>query len=236
MFLKLKQAVNAVAKCMSFVNKADPNCPQAYIDGHIQFCGIDFKVNQYTLIPRIETEDLVNEIIKLNINNMRMLDVGTGSGCIAVSVAKNLPDSTIWATDLSEQALTVAKYNAKKHKVDSQIKFVKNDLLDNLNLQVDIIAANLPYIPSERIAKLDNSVKDFEPHQALNGGSDGFELYRNLFDQISKLTTKPKYIFIEIDDTQGQIAIKEAQKYFPTAKIELKQDFTHLDRMLLISM
>ena len=128
MFLKLKQAVNAVAKCMSFVNKADPNCPQAYIDGHIQFCGIDFKVNQYTLIPRIETEDLVNEIIKLNINNMRMLDVGTGSGCIAVSVAKNLPDSTIWATDLSEQALTVAKYNAKKHKVDSQIKFVKNNL------------------------------------------------------------------------------------------------------------
>ena len=105
-----------------------------------------------------------------------------------------------------------------------------------MDIQVDVLAANLPYIPSERIAKLDISVKNFEPQQALDGGIDGFELYRNLFDQISKLTTKPKYIFIEIDDTQGQIAIKEAQKYFPTAKIELKQDFTHLDRMLLISM
>ncbi len=212
--------------------------PDAYKNGWITFCGLPFCVTEDVLIPRPETEMLVDEIkdfLKKNpITSPSIIDVGTGSGCIAISLAKHFPTAKIMATDLSKKALAVASKNAKKHEV-TNVRFRINNLLENLGSRsFDIIVSNLPYIPSSRIPTLDSSVKDFEPHLALDGGSDGFDLYRRLFSQIKKLLSLPKLITCEIDDTQGKVAKSEAEKFFPNGNISIKKDLSNLDRLLVV--
>lgn len=241
--------------------------PYQYINGWVEFYKLKFKVTPDVLIPRPETELLVDEVLNIlrsersesrsylkNIivskessrihsnNNKRItiLDLGTGAGNIAISIAKNSPRTKIIATDISSKALKIAKQNAKLHGVDNRIKFIKSDLLSALNYTLSpkpytlIIVTNLPYIPSARIPYLDPSVKDFEPYVALNGGKDGFELYRKLFQQIKKKGWTPKLIIGEIDYTHGELAINEAQKYFSYSQIEVKNDLTRKQRILLI--
>lgn len=228
--------------------------PDAYKNGWIEFYKLKFKVAPGVLIPRPETELLVDEVLNFVHSlptisyPLTILDIGTGSGNIAISIAKNikkhLPASDagvqIIATDISSEALEIAKQNAKLHQVEDKITFVQSNLLCNLGgciFKPDIIVTNLPYIPSERIPYLDCSVKDFEPWVALDGGIDGFELYRKLFQQLvrSRMTPrrcKLKLIVGEIDYTQGQLAIDEAYKYFPKAKIEIKKDLAQKQRIL----
>lgn len=236
--------------------------PDQYKKGFTEFYKLKFLVNENVLIPRPETELLVDEILKYcNLSTVpcTLLDIGTGSGNIAISIAKNLRlhpkgvNVTIVATDVSSNALKIASQNAKLHGIEKQITFIKSDLLlalknqlsvrshNQLSTTPDIIVANLPYIPSSRIPTLDSSVKDFEPHLALDGGKDGFELIRKLFQQIKKKNWKQhtgtsclKLIACEIDYTHGELAIKEARKYFPKAKIEVKKDLAKRDRVLLI--
>ena len=157
--------------------------PIQYQRGFSEFYKLRFLVSPAVLIPRPETELLVEQVIKANPTNV--LEIGTGSGCIAISIAKNLPEVKITAVDISPDALKVAKKNAKSHRVQNQISFKNSDLLSAFsideNIEVDWIVANLPYIPSSRIQTVDSSVKDFEPHLALDGGADGFDLYRKLF-------------------------------------------------------
>lgn len=210
----------------------DTNQPLAYVRGYAEFYKLKFKITPDVLIPRPETELLVDEVLKFNPKTM--IDLGTGSGCIAISVAKNLPSVKIIAIDISEKALEIAKLNAKYNHVEKQIVFAQNDLLSNFKKAPDIIAANLPYIPSKRIPQLDESVIDFEPHLALDGGYDGFALYRKMFDQIVQQKLFPKIIVAEIDDTHRDIARYEAQHYFPQAKVEIKQDLTKRDRLLQV--
>lgn len=216
------------------------NKPKQYTQGWVEFYKLRFKVTPDVLIPRPETELLVNEILKINkfvtdvIKPNSVLDLGTGSGCIAISVAKNLPGTRIIASEISQQALEIAKQNAKFHQVN--IEFVLSDLLGNIPQPIGMLVTNLPYIPSGRIKYLDSSVKDFEPLVALDGGEDGFELYRKLFAQISKLELKPKLIIGEIDYTHGELAINEALKYFPDAQVEVKTDLAHKQRILQISL
>lgn len=255
--------------------------PYQYTKGWVEFYKLRFKVTPDVLIPRPETELLVDEVLsfisKLPATNYQLpitiLDLGTGSGNIAISLAKNLHKQLptrqvgirIIATDISQKALKVAKQNAKLHGVENKITFLQSDLLSvfchpdppaggegsqdssrdfslitrNDNL---IIVTNLPYIPSARIPYLDYSVKDFEPHVALDGGEDGFELYRKLFRQIKEKGWKPKLIVCEIDYTHAEIAIGEAQKlvvskvepYFPEAEIEVKTDLAKKQRILVI--
>lgn len=228
--------------------------PSQYTKGWVEFYKLKFKVTPDVLIPRPETELLVDEVLKYcrlsPVTCTLILDVGTGSGNIAISIAKNLsfhPKSVnvkIIATDISAKALTVAKQNAKLHGVSNKITFIRSNLLDNFHYDTlvyhnktskpDIIITNLPYIPSTRIPYLDSSVKDFEPHVALDGGEDGFELYRKLFQQIQEKSWKPKLIIGEIDYTHGELAANEAQKFFPKAKVEIKTDLTHKQRILTI--
>lgn len=204
--------------------------PYQYIKGWVEFYKLKFKVTPDVLIPRPETELLVDEILKIKPNSV--LDLGTGSGCIAISVAKNLPGVKIIASEISHQALEIAKQNAKFHQVN--IEFVLSDLLENISQQIDVIVTNLPYIPSSRIPYLDSSVKDFEPHIALDGGKDGFELYRKLFKQVNQLKLKPKLIIGEIDYTHGELAVNEALKYFPNTQVEVKTDLAKKQRILKI--
>lgn len=205
--------------------------PYQYIKGWVEFYKLKFKVTPDVLIPRPETELLVDMVLKtINHKPYTIYDIGTGSGNIAIALAKNLPNAKVIATDISPKALQVAKENAKFHKV--KIKFIKSDLLDQVKKQVDIIVSNLPYIPSSRIPYLDSSIKDFEPKIALNGGPDGFSLYRKLFKQMQKRKFK---IFVgEIDYSHGDLALHEAQKYFPDAQIEVKKDLSHKQRILVI--
>ncbi len=206
--------------------------PVQYQRGWVEFYKLRFKVTSDVLIPRPETELLVEGILNYmnilhsshlrsnNIIPITILDIGTGAGNIAISLSVNLSvnlkgcNVKIIATDVSEKALKIAKQNAKLHHVSGQIIFLQSDLLGTKSSQLrrigtpEVIVTNLPYIPSERIPYLDSSVKDFEPHVALDGGEDGFELYRKLFSQIKKNKWKPKLIVGEIDYTHGELAIQ----------------------------
>lgn len=230
--------------------------PIQYQKGWTEFFKLKFKLTQDVLIPRPETELMVEEIIERvqnaefrvqnedNNSELVIADIGTGSGCIAISLAKNLPKHKIIAIDLSPKAIEVARKNAKFHKVDKRILFLENDLLSGIKVMPDIIAANLPYIPTFKLMYLDPLVREFEPKMALDGGSDGLELYRRLFQQISQLDQNstpprwnvrtPRLVICEIDEDQGQNIKFEAQKYFPNAEIEIKKDLAKKDRFIKI--
>ncbi|MBU1032135.1 peptide chain release factor N(5)-glutamine methyltransferase [Patescibacteria group bacterium] len=208
--------------------------PYQYIKGWVEFYKLKFKVTPDVLIPRPETELLVDAVLNSISEGDVILDLGTGAGNIAVSIAKNAPDVEIIATDISDKALKIARQNARLYGVEKQIQFIKSNLLKNLHRKPDIIVTNLPYIPSERIPYLDSSVKDFEPHIALDGGKDGFDLYRKLFAQIKERGWHPKFIIGEIDYTHGELAILAAQKYFPNAEVEVKKDLVKKQRLLII--
>lgn len=230
--------------------------PIQYLKGWVEFYKLKFKVTPDVLIPRPETELLVDEVIRFLSNHperaakrvegshpLTILDVGTGCGNIAISVAKNTKEVKIIAADISKPALKVAKQNGKLHGVEDRIKFVHSDLLDNpiihnTRYTVLIIVTNLPYIPSARIPYLDPSVTDFEPLIALDGGDDGFNLYRKLFQQIKDLRLHQrgvKLIVGEIDYTHGELAAVEALKYFPKAQVEVKTDLAKKQRILKIN-
>jgi release factor glutamine methyltransferase len=229
--------------------RGSEDIPPQYLKGWVEWYKLKFKVTPDVLIPRPETELLVDEVLKgvrpltqqTRGRTPVVLDIGTGSGCIAISIAKNSSKTKIFAIDVSESALEVARENAKKNRVEKRIFFLQGNLLDSIGgpsgLQNDnlIIVANLPYIPTSRIGTLDPSVKDFEPHIALDGGPDGFEIYRRLFSQMKEKKLTPRFFIGEIDETHATLALSEAKKYFPQSKAEVKTDLAHKPRMLLIS-
>jgi len=192
------------------------SAPVEYISGKAEFCDFIINVNENVLIPRIETEKLValaaTEIKKQLASDqisLQILEVGTGSGAITVALAKQFKDS--WkklqfvATDISKNALRVAERNAVELLGKfAPISFIKSDLLENTQAeQFDIVVANLPYIPSERIAKLDESVKAHEPVLALDGGFDGFAVIARLLDTITPVLHPKTRVFLELDHTHS---------------------------------
>jgi len=215
--------------------------PEEYITGKAYFCDLEFKVTEDVLIPRIETEKLVDIIVdyiktnKLENNKeLKILDLGTGSGCIAVTLAKKLPNLRIDAIDISPKALVIAKENAITNGVGERVNFIENNLIENINTHYNIIVSNLPYIPTSRIPILENSVKNFEPTLALDGGEDGFELYRKLFRQTIDNKINPDFIAIEFDDDHSELSIKEAKKYFTNHTINIEKDLFKYNRFLTI--
>jgi release factor glutamine methyltransferase len=200
--------------------------PVEYLTGHVSFCDLDFVVTPDVLIPRVETEELVAEIIseakKIYLRTQRelqIIDVGTGSGAIAVAIAHklnsiNIPFS-ILAVDISDDALEVAQQNKRRLAKNLNISFKKSDLLSNTkDTQFDLIIANLPYIPSNRIENLDQSVKDFEPHLALDGGKSGFELIETLLEQSKELLLDHGAIFLEMDITHTKDNFNNYNNFF----------------------
>lgn len=161
--------------------------PVAYLVGHKEFFSIDFEVNASVLIPRPDTETLVDQALRfLKIRGatpVKVLDLGTGSGCLAITLAKLLPQSRVTAIDLSAAALVVAKSNAKKHGLEERITWLEGDLFSPLKAgdRFDLIVSNPPYIPTGEIAKLDVGVKNHEPMTALDGGKDGLDFYRRIW-------------------------------------------------------
>jgi release factor glutamine methyltransferase len=205
-----------------------------YVLGHWEFFGLDLEVTPDVLIPRPETELLVEKDVawldkypdRRNIG-----DVGTGSGAIAISIAANIPDVYIFATDISSKALQVAKRNAEKHNVAKNIRFLECDLLPE-NISVDLICANLPYIPTGILHTL--NVFGREPTLAHDGGEDGFKLINRLLQIAPRHLASKPLMLIEIEETLGNEAITLANRYFPKAAIKLHKDLAGRDRLLEI--
>jgi release factor glutamine methyltransferase len=236
--LSAKQ-LNEFKKLFSRRQKGEPI---AYILGSKEFYDLKFKVNKNVLIPRPETEILVDEVItfvKAQGSGLRaqgnIIDVGTGSGAIIISLAKNLRGK-FYATEISSKALTIAKQNAKLNKVN--IKFFKGNLLQPFSFELRalspelIIVANLPYLTAK---ELQNPNLKFEPKVALNGGQNGLEYFYELFDQIEKYKIKPQAIFLEIGWNQAAKIMQMVKKVLPNYKFEIKKDLSRFDRIVKIS-
>jgi len=213
--------------------------PVAYLVGHKEFMGLEFAVSPVVLIPRPETELLVEKALDLLKEKPKAIavDVGTGSGAIAVSLAVNLPGLTIYATDLLSQSLAVAQENALRHGVDQRIAFMRGDLTgplrgDMFTGQVDLIAANLPYIATEDLADLPRDVRQYEPMVALDGGADGLDLCRRLIPEAENLLKPGGKLLMEIGYNQG--ASVAAMLHPPIWRdVQVEKDLAGLDRLVV---
>jgi release factor glutamine methyltransferase len=184
--------------------------PVQYITGHQEFYRLDFRVTPAVLIPRPETEFLVEQVIKLpddSIQSPLIVDVGTGSGCIAVAIAVNVTRARVIATDLSVAALDVARMNAASHGVAGQIEFIQGDLLEplvsrHLESSVDVLASNPPYVNEGKPDLIQREVRDWEPREALFGGVDGLDFYRRLLADSPRYVKPRGFIVFEIGFSQ----------------------------------
>ena len=208
------------------------NEPIAYITGHREFYGLDFYVDPNVLIPRPESELLVEKALELAQNHpiSTIAEVGTGCGAIAISLALSLPQAKIYAIDISAAALKVALFNCQKHGVANRICLLPGDMLDPLPEPVDLIVANLPYVKESELPQI--STLNFEPSLALNGGQDGLEKIRKLCTQISDKLRPGGYLLLEIGWGQKSAVTTFLRSLFPLAKIEVAPDLSGIDRVV----
>lgn len=216
----------------TLISRAASQEPLAYLLGYTPFYHDNFIVSPAVLIPRPETEQLVELVIGWAKNRpaLRLVDVGTGSGCIALSLAGHLPQATIEATDISAEALAVAEHNA--NRLGRTVTFHHGHLLQPITGRVEAIVANLPYIADDEWTIVDDGVKWYEPAGALRGGPDGLDLIRQLLQQAIHTVTQA--IFLEIGWHQGPSVRQLAQQLFPTATIQILPDFAGRDRFTTI--
>jgi release factor glutamine methyltransferase len=215
--------------------------PLAYILGYKEFYGVNLLVTPSVMIPRPETESLVEHALFMSLMGMEttelvIADVGTGCGAIAVNLALHLPAAHIYATDSSDPALDVASYNVRAHNVADRITLGQGDLLEPVPRQVgvDLIVTNLPYIPSSRIPNLQPEVQ-WEPRQSLDGGPDGLEPIRRLLSQATTRLKEQGVILLELDPEQVPAVEAMARQLFPEAATSVEQDLAHLDRIFVIN-
>ncbi len=208
------------------------NKPSAYITGHREFYGLDFYVNSDVLIPRPESELLVEKAIGLARSRPLpvIADIGTGCGAIAVSLAVNLPQARIYAADVSSAALEVALSNCKRHGVAARISLLEGDMLDPLPGPVDLILANLPYVREPELAGV--NTLGFEPTLALNGGADGLDKIRRLCLRAGEKLRPGGCLLLEIGRGQGEAISGFLAGLFPSAEIGLTPDLGGIDRVL----
>lgn len=223
------------ARLESWLSRLLDGEPLAYLTGRREFYGLSFIVSADVLIPRPETEHLVElalNWLEAHPNRRRVVDVGTGSGCIAIVLARRFPDLTVLGIDISQPALEIARANADLNGVSDRVNLCRNDLLDNLAGPFDFVCANLPYIPGADLETLD--VARHEPRIALDGGPDGLDLMRRLLSQLPGRLAPGGLALLEIEYRQGKAAVSLAAHAFPNSQIDLAQDYSGLDRVLQI--
>lgn len=223
------------------VHRLANNEPMNYILGYSYFYGYKLKVNKDVLIPRYETEELVGNILSYvdeyykNDTHIVLADIGTGSGAIAIALKKEEDKLDVYASDISKEAIEVAKTNAKENNAD--IKFLIGSMLDPIienNIKLDILVSNPPYIKEDEV--LEKSVKDYEPNIALFGGDDGLKFYRIIFENASKVMKDKGFLFFEIGYDQKEHLSSLARQYFKDADISVLKDINKKDRMLVIKL
>ncbi len=211
------------------VRKRAERIPLQYITGEQEFMGLNFKVNSNVLIPRQDTETLVEETLKICQPGMRVLDLGTGSGCVIISLMKNAHGMTATGSDISKQALLVAKENGKLHEVD--IDWVRSNLYENISGRFDLIVSNPPYIAQEDILNLMPEVRDFEPVGALDGGEDGLHFYRQIIAQSKDYLNQDGYLYLEIGYDQGP-AVTNMMCAAGYREVSVIKDLAHHERVV----
>ena len=221
----------------SLVKRRTQREPLAYITGAKEFYGLPFVVSEEVLIPRQETELLVDTAIvqakSLDKSEISIVDVGTGSGAIAVSLTLNIPTSSVIAVDISESALTIADDNRRAHGLYSRVKLRRGNLLEPIVEKIDILVSNPPYIRSDKLTSLQEEVLQ-EPMVALDGGYDGLELIKKLLFQAVDKMSNPSVILFEIDSDQAAEAVKLSQQFFPSAIITVLKDLSNNERAVLL--
>lgn len=217
--------------------------PIQYLLGKTSFCGLDFSVNEHVLIPRPETEELVDWMLSdhrktQQSNNLKILDIGTGSGCIAISLAKNLPNATIFAIDVSEKALATAKKNAANNAVS--VNFIHQNILDvvtlsaveGINEQFDVIVSNPPYVRNLEKEEIKKNVLDNEPHLALFvEDDDALIFYKKIAELAQENLTENGLLYFEINQYLG-VAMIDLLEQMHFKNIELRKDIYGNDRMI----
>jgi release factor glutamine methyltransferase len=215
--------------------------PLQYITGRQEFWGLEFVVTPDVLIPRPETELVVEAAIRAlrNLPSPLLVDLCTGSGCIAVSIAKELKSSRIFAVDQSEEALAVARKNSAAHDVSGRIRFLAGNLfqpIQELDIQgkVDVITANPPYIPSRDLPSLQPEVRDFEPEMALIAGTEGTEIHERIIKEAPLFLKKGGSLIMEMGVGQAErlIAVAETSGVFTTP--EIQKDLAGIDRIIIL--
>lgn len=218
--------------------------PVEYITGHAEFLNRDFLVSSDTLIPRIETEEIIPQALKFLLStyssHLNIADIGTGSGCIGITISKELIDRNFlnfdtYLTDISPKALKLAEENAKNllHSHTNKLHFFVSNLLEQYptNVKFNLVIANLPYIPTSRIKTLDSSVKDFEPHLALDGGSDGTGLINKLLEELPTHLESNFLVILEIDSTHTLDMFRIPSEI----SSNIVQDSFHRSRFLILT-
>ncbi len=223
------------AKYLSRIEKRKMHIPLQYIINKQNFYGLDFYVDESVLIPRYDTENIVDRIVKDCKENkcLSVLDLCTGSGCIAVCLKKNGFEK-VYAADISDKALSVAKHNANLNNAD--IIFLQSDLYENFpkEIRFDIIVSNPPYISTDKIAELETQVKDFEPKLALDGGKDGLDFYKKILKLSKDFINKSGRLYLEIGYDQAKEVVDLAKKegYY---NIQIIKDLSGRDRGMSMS-
>lgn len=224
----------------SLIVRHKQGVPVQYLTGEEHFYGRSFIVNEAVLIPRPETEELVAKVVETiekcfrNNEPLSGCDIGTGSGCIAITLALECPNLSMTAIDISERALSVARQNAKRlgaHRVE----FVHGDLLAPViekNKRYHVVVSNPPYIETKTIETLDATVREFEPRLALDGGKDGLDFYRNIIAQLPNVLYPQAIVAFEVGVGQSENVTKLLQEKFPYARIETTYDINQKDRIV----
>ena len=227
----------------NFVQRRLSHEPTAYILKRCQFYGIDFYIDHRALIPRPETELLVEKTVEFaqrrypSGNQLVIVDVGTGSGVIAISLALALPEARIYATDISPSALQVADINRRHYEeVSDRIKLLQGNLLDPLPESVNIIVANLPYIKNCELQTLSPEIINFEPVSALASGEDGLDKIRCLLSQALEKMHAAGCLLLEVGHDQGETVSSIANSQFTQATIELIPDLSGINRVVKITL
>lgn len=209
--------------------------PLPYVIGEWEFYGLMLKVTPAVLIPRPETELLVEAGLRwLTAHPSRRcaLDVGTGSGCIPIALAQNVPDLQVVASDISPDALEVANANVERYHLTSRVRLLETNLMEGIEGTFDLITANLPYIPNARLPGL--AVSQWEPRVALGGGPDGLRLIEPFLEKAAAILNPAGLVLAEIDASLESAVQKLAESYWPDANIEVRKDLAGLPRLLVV--
>ncbi len=213
--------------------------PLAYIVGHREFYDLDLVVDSRVLIPRPETELLIERALKIaqkKATPLLVADVGSGSGALAVTLAVHLPQATVYALDGSAGALAVTAENARRNGVTERVHCLQGDLLEPLLQMVDLVAANLPYVTTAEWQDLPPEIHDYEPRGALDGGPDGLCLMRRLLATAGAYLRPGGAILLEVGASQGAKVTALAHQHYPGAMVRLYQDYAGLDRLVAVEL
>ena len=240
LYLRYDQPLTADERAVyrEFVRRRASGEPVQYITGHREFWSLDFEVTPDVLIPRPETEVLVEIAIKYLKERRfrRVVDIGTGAGVIAVALAHEIDGISVLATDISLSAINVARRNAVKHGVADRIRFIVMNLFESLlpDVKFDVIVSNPPYVSSEEYRKLDREIKNFEPPIALLGGADGLDVVRRLIVQGMSHLTTGGFLFIEIGYGQAEAVRDFVSGLGQEVSINIFDDYAHIPRVVCI--